>query len=134
MRLLLDSHVFIWALALPKNLSQRAISELINPDTEAFVSLASAWELWIKHARKPIKEFARVLDGGPDAFRMAAALSRMTILDISLQHVAAVRSLPHLHGDPFDRLLIAQAMHEGLTLVTHDDIFDRYPGLRTLKT
>lgn len=134
MRLLLDSHVFVWANALPKNLSQRAISALIDPDNEAFVSLASAWELWIKHAKKPIKEFARVLDGGPDAFREAAALSRMTILDISLQHAGAVSGLPHHHGDPFDRLLIAQAMEEGLTLVTHDDIFDRYAGLRILWT
>ena len=133
MRLLLDSHVFVWANALPRNLRAQAAAALIDPNNDLFVSLASAWELWIKHAKKPIKEFAAVLDRGADAFREAAAQSRITILDINIGHVATVRTLPHHHGDPFDRLFVAQAMHEGLTLVTHDDVFDRYHGLSVLK-
>lgn len=134
MRLLVDSHVFVWASALPKNLSARATAAITDPDNEVFVSVASAWELWIKHAKKPIKEFAHVLDGGARSFREAAMLSRIALLDISLQHAAFVRGLPRHHGDPFDRLLAAQALQEGLILVTHDDLFDRYAGLRTLKT
>jgi len=134
MRLLTDSHVFVWASAVPKNLSARAAAAIVDPENEVFVSVASAWELWIKHAKKPIKDFAHVLDGGARAFREAAALSRIALLDISLQHVAQVRSLPQHHGDPFDRLLAVQALHEGLILITHDDLFDRYTGLRTLKT
>jgi PIN domain nuclease of toxin-antitoxin system len=134
MRLLADSHVFVWASALPRHLSERAAAAIVDPDNDVFVSVASAWDLWIKHAKKPIKEFAHVLDGGAPAFRAAAALSRFTLLDISLQHAALVRSLPQHHGDPFDRLLVAQALQEGLVLDTHDDIFDRYAGLRTLKT
>lgn len=134
MRLLLDSHVFVWANAKPKYLTPQAGAALIDPANDLFVSSASAWELWIKHAKKPIKEFAGVLDGGAIAFRDAAMRSGIALLDISLDHAAMVRALPRHHGDPFDRLLIAQAIHEGLTLVTHDAVFNRYAGLRTLKT
>ena len=134
MRLLLDSHVFLWAAALPMNLTPPARAALVHPGNDVFVSLASAWELWIKHAKKPFKEFAHVLDGGADAFRDAVTQLQIRLLDISLHHAAGVLALPHHHDDPFDRLLIAQAMHERLTLVTHDDVFDRYAGLRTLKT
>jgi PIN domain nuclease of toxin-antitoxin system len=67
-------------------------------------------------------------------FREILAQMKYRLLTVEPEHAAGVRTLPHHHGDPFDRMLIAQAMHEGLTLVTHDDIFDRYAGLRTLKT
>ncbi len=131
MRLLLDSHVFVWAKADSPKLTAAARAAIADPDNEMFVSIASAWELWIKHAKKPI---APIFDGGARAFALAAQQSGIAPLDISLEHAAAAARLAGPHRDPFDRMLAAQAMHEGLILVTHDDIFSRYTGLRTMKT
>lgn len=132
MRLLLDSHAFLWTKAASKNLGSAARAAIVDPDNEVFVSVASAWELWIKHFKRPI---APMLDGGPPAFVMAARESQILLLDMTLEHAAVAARLPMHHRDPFDRMLIAQAIHENLTLVTHDDTFDKkYAGLRTLKT
>lgn len=131
MRFLLDSHVFVWAKAASPKLTPAARAAIADPENETLVSIASAWELWIKHAKKPI---APILDGGASAFALAAQQSGVALLSVSLEHAAIAAKLPSAHGDPFDRMLAAQAMYEGLTLVTHDDIFDRYAGLRTLKT
>ena len=131
MRLLLDSHVFVWAKAKPEKLSVQARTAIADPDNELFVSVVSAWELWVKHAKKPI---APVLDGGPQILMAALAESRMALLAIRLEHAAAAAALPLHHRDPFDRMLIAQAMVERLTLVTSDSEFAPYVGLRTLKT
>lgn len=131
MRLLLDSHVFVWAKAASPKLTAAARTAIADPQNETFLSIASAWELWIKHAKKPI---APILDGGAPAISLAAQQSGIALLSIALEHAAIAARLPGAHGDPFDRMLAAQAMHEGLTLVTHDDVFDRYAGLRTLKT
>jgi PIN domain nuclease of toxin-antitoxin system len=131
MRLLLDSHVFVWAKAASPKLTAAARTAIADPQNETFLSIASAWELWIKHAKKPI---APILGGGAPAIALAAQQSGIALLSIALEHAAIAARLPGAHGDPFDRMLAAQAMHETLTLVTHDDVFDRYPGLRTLKT
>ena len=134
MRLLLDSHVFVWVKTAPQNIGSAARAAIIDPDNEVYVSLATAWELWIKHAKRPIAELASVLDGGATAFLSAAHGSGIKLLNITLEHAETASTLPQIHRDPFDRMLIAQTMYEGLTLVTHDDMFDRYGGLRTLKT
>jgi PIN domain nuclease of toxin-antitoxin system len=134
MRLLLDSHVFVWIKSAPHELSDAARAAIMDPENQAFVSIAGAWELWVKHAKKPFVAFARVLDGGAATFSRAASDSDIVLLGLTLEHAAKVRDLPLHHRDPFDRLMIAQALHEGLTLVTRDDAFDKYDGLRTLKT
>ena len=131
MRILLDSHIFIWAKAASKKLKDAARAAIEDPGNEVSISVASAWELWVKHAKVPITP---ILDGGPSAFMAAARQSKITLLEISLDHAARAATLPMHHRDPFDRLLIAQAMHEDMTLVTNDAVFDRYAGLRTLKT
>ena len=133
MRILLDSHVFVWVKSAPENLSNEARAAIIDPDNDVFVSLASAWELWVKHARKPIAGFAPVLDRGAQAFLHAARESRIAILEITLDHAAKAAALPLVHRDPFDRMLIAQAMVEGLTIVTGDPTFRRYKGIRVLE-
>ena len=132
MRILLDSHVFVWVKSAPENLRDEARTAIIDPDNEVFVSLASAWELWIKHARKPIAALAPVLDAGATSFLKAARESGIGLLEITLDHAAAAAALPPVHRDPFDRMLIAQAIVERLTLLTGDPVFARYKGLRIL--
>lgn len=133
MRFLLDSHIFVWAKCAPEILRDETRAALIDPANDVFVSVATAWELWIKHAKKPIAEIASVLDRGATGFLDAARASSMALLSITLDHAAAASALPPLHRDPFDRLLIGQAIAEGLTMVTSDPIFKRYKGLRILE-
>jgi PIN domain nuclease of toxin-antitoxin system len=111
-RLLLDSHVVLWAASSPAQLASAARAAIENTDNDVFVSVASAWELAIK--------------AGLGRLRMPAdleeALDRRGFqrLGISFTHAAAAGALPRHHGDPFDRMLIAQAQSESLTLVTRD--------------
>jgi PIN domain nuclease of toxin-antitoxin system len=116
--LLIDTHVLMWLGDRPDRLSPAARESLGDPDNVVFVSLASIWEIAIKQAKGKLTLDAKaVLDTLPKAF---------TLLPIMAEHILATRALPHHHGDPFDRLLIAQAKIEGLTIVTHDDAFRPY--------
>jgi PIN domain nuclease of toxin-antitoxin system len=118
MRLLLDTHIALWAIADDVRLSERARSLIADPDNEVFVSVASLWEIGIKHP------LAR---GGPNDMRISAGAALRdfrqagyALLDISPAHVLAIEGLPRLHGDPFDRMLVAQALATPLRLLTHD--------------
>ena len=133
MRLLLDSHVFVWSKCAPENLRDEARAALIDSTNDVLVSVASAWELWIKHAKRPIPAFAPVLDNGAAGFLAAARESGMSLLDVTLDHAATASALPRLHRDPVDRMLIGQAIADDLTMVTSDPIFKRYKGLRVLE-
>lgn len=118
MRLLIDTHVLMWLGDRPLRLSPAAREGLSDPDNTVCVSLASIWEIAIKQAKGKLELDARtVLDTLPKAF---------TLLPITADHILATRALPLHHGDPFDRLLLAQAMVEGLTIITHDDAFRPY--------
>ena len=116
MRLLLDTHALIWALAEPEKLSLRARAAIASSANDAFVSMASAWELAI------LEGLSRVKLGAPLATVFTARLAalRIRLLPIQLQHLAALAVLPQHHRDPFDRLLVATAMAERLTLVSSD--------------
>lgn len=122
MRLLLDTHVFLWMHALPERLSERTRSALVDARTELVVSVAAVWEIGIKMAShklslpEPLEEF--VLS--------RAHRSRIAILPIQLAHAIDAASLPTHHRDPFDRVMIAQARVEGLAVVTADPWFSRY--------
>ena len=123
MKLLLDTHLLLWVAGLPDRLSAQA-SMLINaPDSELFFSAASLWEIAIKRSL------------GRDDFLVDPRLLRRGLLDngyselpIGSEHAIAIDNLPPIHKDPFDRMLVAQAMVEGITLLTSDMTVAQYPG------
>ncbi|MEQ1865918.1 MAG: type II toxin-antitoxin system VapC family toxin [Micropepsaceae bacterium] len=124
MNLLLDTHVALWAVTGHKRLSARARELIGDPANTIAVSATSLWEIAIKHALERKSEAAIVLSA-----RQAAAafeLAGYSMLAIAPAHVLAVEILPAHHSDPFDRLLVAQALSEPLRLVTHDDLVARY--------
>lgn len=124
MNLLLDTHTLIWVLANEPTLSSAARKAIEDPDSRVFVSAVTAWEIAIKRSLGKLR--------APENYLDALKRYRFTSLDISTEHALAVEHLPHHHHDPFDRLLIAQAMYERLTLVTRDRRFDQY-DVRLLK-
>ncbi len=127
MRVLLDTHALVWALAEPERLSSRAKATIANPATDAFVSMASAWELAILKSLGGVR-LGVSLDS---IFSEGLAALRIRLLPIQLQHLVRLIALPRHHRDPFDRLLIATALAEKLTLVSTDREFKKY-GVVTL--
>lgn len=121
MKLLLDTNVFLWYLADAKPLSKALRSTIAEAD-EVFVSAASIWEIAIKSALGK-------LDVKPTLAVDGIAASGFAELAIRASHAAAVSGLPPIHRDPFDRLLVAQAITEPLRLVTADATLERYPAL-----
>jgi PIN domain nuclease of toxin-antitoxin system len=121
MNLLLDTHVFIWAVDDDPKLSAAAWSMIEEADA-VYVSSASIWEAAIKYQLGKLKV-------GPDRLIDAVAPSGFLELSISLRHAAAVAHLPLIHRDPFDRLLLAQAISEPLHFLTADDKLTQYSEL-----
>ena len=119
MRVLLDTRVFLW-LALGDKRATRAIRGRIEAATAVYVSVASVWEVAIKHALGK-------LDGDPREFKNAIGAFGFEELTIQSEHVIA--SLPAIHKDPFDRLLIAQAISEPLQLITSNGLLAEYSEL-----
>lgn len=119
MRLLIDTHILLWWLADDPALPAAARAAIGDPSSEVFVSAATAWEIAIKHAlgrlEFPIAQMAVILDE-----------AGFTPLGIEVQHGVIAGALPPHHSDPFDRMLVAQAQHEGLTIVTADAMIRRY--------
>ena len=118
MNLLLDTHVVLWWLDDALTLSSRARAAITAAENLVFVSAASVWEIRIKHALGKL-----VI---PANFKDVLAAQPFFFLDITPEHAHAVSDLPPVHRDPFDRMLIAQARTQGLTLVTRDARFKDY--------
>ena len=123
MKLLLDTHVLLWAAGQPDRLPAAARALLDDPRNEPVFSSASLWEIAIKSGL------------GRDDFKVDARLLRRGLLDngylelpITSEHAAAIDGLPPIHKDPFDRLLVAQSMVEGITLLTADPLVAQYPA------
>jgi len=123
MKLLLDTHLLLWAAGDPQRLSKRARTLIGNLDNELLFSAASLWEVAIKRGL------------GREDFKVDTRLLRRGLLDngyselpIISDHVVAIDSLPPMHKDPFDRILVAQATVEGVTLLTIDSLVSQYPG------
>lgn len=119
MNLLLDTHAFLWAIDNDPRLSQKARDAITDGHNIVFVSAATAWEISIKKAIGKLK----VPQGN---YLEELRLHRFTALDITTEHALAVEGLPQHHKDPFDRLLVAQAQVEKLTLVTRDPRLKAY--------
>jgi PIN domain nuclease of toxin-antitoxin system len=117
-RLLLDSHVVVWWALTPGRLRPETRALIASPDTEVYLSAASVWELGLKIAR-------RKLSLG-DRFDEKLLADGMEELPVTIAHARGAQALPPLHADPFDRLLISQALVEGLMLVTSDREIARY--------
>jgi len=117
-RLLLDSHVVLWSLQSPERLPTEVVTVITDPGNSVDVSVASLWELAIKQSIGKL-----TVDGD---LREHLTLQSFSELPVLGEHAVAVRGLPPHHRDPFDRLLIAQARCEGLTIVTSDPAFAAY--------
>jgi PIN domain nuclease of toxin-antitoxin system len=123
MKLLLDTHLLLWAAGEPQRLSKQARALIADPNNELLFSPASLWEVAIKRGL------------GREDFKVDARLLRRGLLDngyselpIISDHVVATESLPPFHKDPFDGILVAQATVEGVTLLTTDSLVSQYPG------
>lgn len=123
MKYLLDTHLLIWAANDPEKLSSKAVALMTNPEHELLFSAASMWEIAIKNGlgRADFKVNARLL-------RRGLLDNDYTELAITSAHAVFVEGLPLIHRDPFDRILIAQATVEGITLLTADATVAKYPG------
>ena len=122
MAFLADTHVFLWFLRGDSRLGERARLQLVDPNMQVWVSAAAFWEIAIKFAAGNLG-----LDDPPDIYLPVGFKSTgFRELPINMHHAIAVSRLPLHHKDPFDRIMIAQAQLEGLTLVTADDTFSRY--------
>jgi len=117
-RLLLDTQVILWSLHKPERLSTEAVTAITDPANSVDVSVASLWELSIKQSVGKL-----TVDGDLREHLVRQRFSELPVLGV---HALAVRDLPLHHRDPFDRLLIAQARCEGLTLVTADPAMSAY--------
>lgn len=123
MKLLLDTQLLLWAAGQPERLSAIARKQIKNPKNEILFSAASLWEIAIKNSL------------GREDFRVEPRLLRRGLIDngyaelpVTSQHAVNIDSLPPLHKDPFDRMLLAQALTEGITLLTSDAQLARYRG------
>lgn len=123
MKLLLDTHVLLWAAGAPARISDSGRALLNDPAHELLFSAVNLWEVGIK------------LGLGRDDFRVDPRLLRRGLLDhgygelpVTGEHAVAVTALPPLHKDPFDRMLVAQSIVEGMLLLTADPVVAQYPG------
>ena len=122
MKYLLDTHTLIWFLTGDRKLSDKARGLIDNPGNRKFLSIASLWEIAIKVSlgklalNKPFEKF----------FPEQLHFNRIEILDITVDNLIKLTTLPFHHRDPFDRLIIAQALVEGLPVIGADVIFDTY--------
>ncbi len=122
MSYLIDTQIFIWALENNPRLSKKAIDLLENNSNSIYISIVSLWEIAIKtnigklELSQPLEEIIRRL---PEA--------EISIFTIQTEHVLGLNNLPFYHRDPFDRILIAQAIAENMEIISSDEIFSHYP-------
>ncbi len=123
MRLLLDTHTFLWWDKQRSSLSQTALSLLQNKANTLYLSMVSVWEMQIKHQLGKLN----VLPSVDVLVAQQQQLNDLQVLSIEMRHIMALYRIPMAHRDPFDRLLISTALVENLTIVTADAVFSAYP-------
>ena len=121
MRLLLDTHTFLWFLNGDAMLSAKARKLIENADYEKYISIAAFWEIAIKHSLGKLQ-----LDVPFDELKKECIKNGFRILPITFEDTARLRTLPFHHRDPFDRIILSQAMENELTLVSRDTVFHSY--------
>ena len=126
MNILLDTHVLLWWLTDDQRLNKKARQAIESETHLVYVSSASIWEIAIKKSIGKLKTKENIADH--------VNLNDFEPLPITLDHTSAVETLAHHHQDPFDRMLIAQAIIENLQIITHDQHFQLYKGLHLLQT
>ena len=122
MNLLLDTHTFLWFIAGSSNLSKKARTLIEDADNQIFLSSASLWEIAIKISLGKLK----LVDSFETFIPQQLEVNGIEMLNIAIGHTAVVAQLPFHHRDPFDRLLIAQAVAEEMPIVSGDEEFDKY--------
>ncbi len=127
MKVLVDTHTFIWALLHDHRLTATAKATLRSDDTELVFSLVSLWEIAIKIKTGKLN----TIGSSVSYIREEMNAYGMELLPIRYAHILALESLPHHHSDPFDRLLISQALTENLPILTGDRVFRQY-GVKTI--
>jgi len=132
-RYLLDSNAFIRFKEIPQTLRREARETIEDPSNELFVSLASIWEMALKAAKGKLPYFAAMTAQGQAAIETALRSSNLELLPVEMHHALVSVALPPHHKDPFDRVMIAQALAESMVLITSDGTFSRYAGLRVLR-
>ena len=127
MAYLLDTHTFLWFITNDPQLSNKSKKIIENPDTNVFVSIASIWEIAIKYSLGKLE-----LSGPLEGLKEQMELNGFELLSISFDHTWQLSKLPHHHGDPFDRIIIAQAIAENFTVIGKDKNFPKYENLMLL--
>ena len=121
MRYLLDTHVLLWFLSQQNKISSQVLELCSDPDNQPYFSLTSIWEIQIKHQLGKL-----TLDIPIKEIMSTAKDKNILALDVKEQHILMLDNLPYYHKDPFDRLLIAQAKAEQMTLISADKIINQY--------
>ncbi len=123
MRLLLDTHLVLWSISQSERLSTLARDLMGSPENRLVFSVVCIWEIAIKRGAR-----RRDFEAEPASIRRELLEHGYEELPVRGEHAIAVADLPPIHGDPFDRMLVAQAIVEGVTLLTADPVVARYPG------
>ena len=127
MRFLVDTHTFLWAILSPEKLSDRVTEIFTDREAELLLSIATPWEMAVKAGIGKLENGADILDD----FEHRVTASGYGMLETSVKHAIRSGSLPRYHKDPFDRLLVAQALDLDLPILSRDTIFDAY-GVRRI--
>lgn len=122
MAYLLDTHAFIWFLNGDNKLSAQAKKKIKSIDNLCYVSVATFWEIAIKHANNRLQ-----LNGKFSGIMEFAVNNKIEVLNIEFLHLVQLQKVPQIHADPFDRLIIAQAIAENMSVITKDEYFSKYP-------
>jgi len=122
LRLLLDTHVFLWWIGEDDQLPRPIWEAIGDPNNQALLSAAAAWEIVVKAGGGRL----RLMEPPEELLPRGIDRARLIMLPVELRHVLRLASLPPIHADPFDRMLVAQALEDGLTLVTGDPVVQSY--------
>lgn len=131
-RYLIDTHIFLWAIDAPERLNFEERTVLEDASVDVAVSVASFWELSIKLSKGLLRLRTGEREIPNDFFAVQANKASFIIVPIEAPETEYVRELPKIHGDPFDRLLVAQALLGNWKVITRDRIIADYPGVRVL--